>query len=574
MFIKTTKEAAPGSKQTVLERFLGKLRDLGIDPEFTLSDKDWSEINAMGLTWPDAKHQLCFWHAVRAIKQHLCKNKETPAVYDAFAARREFSFIDLDFIPAGQHIDAGTEPVRHPCYCSANNGTHCTAQISPPPERPVPRIRPTFLGRPSVITPALPTIKLTPDVIARALRPALDTVGGPGTHSCAFEETDLTRLSDLPALEDEEDSDGETSWAKRADAGEELEDEDLEGFSDASEVNDSDDYRHELGLINRDEGNVRGRPSSSLPSESGPNSQLPGYQFCPPAHRLPLLRLFSKHACQHPLLPERHDESRSSEDIYRDAVREMYRHCKLNRLPEVWAYLWNSWYTRPRWKLWARSAYAASIPRKRTTMIVESLWRNLKRLVLHMYNRPPIDLALYAIVTKAIPPYRVTLSEIITNSRSGRAAACSNAQRALKRAWERLRKVPVHGNYTTNVARWTCDCGSQKYHANLLCKHLVHKAGALPAEWWPNAVRYHIQPFYTVPINGKIAPAPETMRNHSWTQRMRSKPSAIIRRPLRYCTPEDNTGDSDVDIPTSEGRASSPVCPDPSLCIAANCCLI
>lgn len=112
MFIKTTKDAAPGAKQAVLERFLGGLRDLGVDPEFTLSDKDWSEINAMGVIWPNAKHQLCFWHAVRALKQRLCKNKETPAQYDAAAANREFPFIDINFVPVGQCAAAGTDPVH------------------------------------------------------------------------------------------------------------------------------------------------------------------------------------------------------------------------------------------------------------------------------------------------------------------------------------------------------------------------------------------------------------------------------------------------------------------------------
>jgi hypothetical protein len=30
----------------------------------TLTDKDWSEINAFLATIPAAKHQLCFWHAL------------------------------------------------------------------------------------------------------------------------------------------------------------------------------------------------------------------------------------------------------------------------------------------------------------------------------------------------------------------------------------------------------------------------------------------------------------------------------------------------------------------------------
>ncbi|EIW56575.1 uncharacterized protein TRAVEDRAFT_101164, partial [Trametes versicolor FP-101664 SS1] len=246
LFIRTTKDAAPGAKQAILERFLGHLKAFDVDPEFTLTDKDWSEINAMAATWPDAKQQLCFWHDVRAVKQRLCKNKDTPAFYDSVAANREFPFIDINFVPAAQRVADGKEPVR-------------------------------------------------------------------------------------------------------------------------------------------------------------PRSRSPTYCFCPAPHRLPVIRIHSKQGCQHPLFPERHGEARSSEDIYRDAVQEMYLHCKANNLAEVWAYLWNSWYRRPRWKLWARSANAKSIPRKRTTMIVEALWRNLKRLVLYMYNRPPIDLTLYAVVTKALP---------------------------------------------------------------------------------------------------------------------------------------------------------------------------
>ncbi|OSC99965.1 hypothetical protein PYCCODRAFT_1342865, partial [Trametes coccinea BRFM310] len=246
LFISTSKGTDSGAKQIVLERFLGELKLLGVNPEFTLSDKDWSEINAMQATWTTAKHQLCFWHALRAVKQRLSKNKATPAPYDPEEAHHNFSFIDPQFVPLAQQ--------KH---------------------------------------------------------------------------TDATA--------------------------------------------------------------------------SGPPPKRPDYQFCPAAHRLPILRLFAKHASQHPLLPERHGQARTAEDIYRDAVSEMYHHCFANNLREAWAYLWNSWYRRPRWNLWARSAYSASIPCKRTTMMVEALWRNLKRLVLHMYNRPPVDLALYALITQALP---------------------------------------------------------------------------------------------------------------------------------------------------------------------------
>lgn len=134
-----------------------------------------------------------------------------------------------------------------------------------------------------------------------------------------------------------------------------------------------------------------------------------------------------------------------------------------------------------------------------------------------MYNRPPIDLAIYVIITKVIPPYRLTLGEILTDSCTSHAVSCSNAQHVLKRAWEHLQKLPLCSEYTTDVSQWTCDCGSQKYHANLLCKHLMQAVGPHPAKWWSTAIRFHIHPFYTVPINGKIVPTLEAMCHHSWS---------------------------------------------------------
>jgi hypothetical protein len=95
-------EAHVGAKQLILTRFLNKLKKRGVSPEFTLSDKDWSEINAMRETWPDAKHQLCFWHALRAIKQRLCKNSETPGSYDWLEVKKEFSFVSSIFVPCAE----------------------------------------------------------------------------------------------------------------------------------------------------------------------------------------------------------------------------------------------------------------------------------------------------------------------------------------------------------------------------------------------------------------------------------------------------------------------------------------
>ena len=212
------------------------------------------------------------------------------------------------------------------------------------------------------------------------------------------------------------------------------------------------------------------------------------YEFCPLIHRVSILRLLSKHFCLHPLLPEQHGQPRSSEQIYRDSVYEMYLHCKNNQLHEVWAYLWSSWYSSDKWKLWARSAYPYAIPRKRTTMVVEAMWRNFKRLVLHLHNHPRVDFATYALVTQALPSYRNKLVRILDDPRKGRATNLTGEQIPIKKAWLLLLNKEIKGKYDTNVVHWTCSCSAQKYHSYLLCKHLVQALPHPDPDWWTTVV--------------------------------------------------------------------------------------
>jgi hypothetical protein len=104
-FISTTKAAVRGAKEAMLVKWLTSLKKRGIHPEFILTDKDQSEINAVNSVWPNTKHQLCFWHALRAVKQWLCQNKTTPAFYDPKKVQEDpaFKFIDECFIPKGQY---------------------------------------------------------------------------------------------------------------------------------------------------------------------------------------------------------------------------------------------------------------------------------------------------------------------------------------------------------------------------------------------------------------------------------------------------------------------------------------
>ena len=223
------------------------------------------------------------------------------------------------------------------------------------------------------------------------------------------------------------------------------------------------------------------------------------YIFCPLAHHLAILRLFVKHHCQHSLLPDRHGEPRSARQIYADAVYEMYTHCHNNNLNNVWGYLWTSWYQPDEWKLWACSAHAAAIPRKRTTMEVEALWRNLKRGTLYRYNRPCLDFTCFLLVTESLAPYCYKLSNIIHNPRKGRSKSLTDEQEAFKKNWKILKSLPLTGrSYDTQPLLWTCNCGAQKYNSYLLCKHLVQTCQNPPAEWWPTVDRKEMIPFYDV----------------------------------------------------------------------------
>ena len=92
-----------GGKQRYLEDLLKHFRDTwGIHPIFTLTDKDLSEINACLGTFPKAKHQLCFWHCLRAIKTRLSILRRRPRHYDEPEAKKEFDWIDTTFVPIAQ----------------------------------------------------------------------------------------------------------------------------------------------------------------------------------------------------------------------------------------------------------------------------------------------------------------------------------------------------------------------------------------------------------------------------------------------------------------------------------------
>ena len=91
--------------------------------------------------------------------------------------------------------------------------------------------------------------------------------------------------------------------------------------------------------------------------------------FCPIDNREPIINMIERHYCTHPLIPGYAAPDPIS--IKRWAVQQMYNYCVKHELPEVWAYLWENWYRKGRWELWARAVHDM-IPILKTTMILES----------------------------------------------------------------------------------------------------------------------------------------------------------------------------------------------------------
>ena len=78
--------------------------------KFMGSNKDPPEINSLCKQLPKVKCQLCYWHAIKYIKEWLGEN-QPPAAYNAPCAHNAFSFIDPTWVPGvtrndiDEHLD-------------------------------------------------------------------------------------------------------------------------------------------------------------------------------------------------------------------------------------------------------------------------------------------------------------------------------------------------------------------------------------------------------------------------------------------------------------------------------------
>ena len=98
----TASSLEEGKRTRALEAWATALRDnYGLTPRFVHTDKDMAEIGASRRVWPEAKHQLCWWHQREALRRRLKGNLPT-SVYNPLRAKREHGFINLAFRPHGR----------------------------------------------------------------------------------------------------------------------------------------------------------------------------------------------------------------------------------------------------------------------------------------------------------------------------------------------------------------------------------------------------------------------------------------------------------------------------------------
>jgi len=173
-------------------------------------------------------------------------------------------------------------------------------------------------------------------------------------------------------------------------------------------------------------------------------------------------------------------------------------------------------------------------------MIVESVWKVLKRKDLAMFNRPRLDWVTHVVLTKIIPRVQSHLAHLRGDCRKGRPQALAEWQKDLKHDWVDMSRVDEHrslekelewrrkplntkgraerladieserlrprGEYHTSTKKWTCSCPAYLISRFLLCKHLVRKANSklqLVATqelmFFGTFQRRHYPPYYEIP---------------------------------------------------------------------------
>ena len=317
----TATSVEQGKRTRALQAWATVLHEkYGILPRFVHTDKDLAEISASRRVWPEAKHQLCWWHQREAIRRWLKGNLPTTP-YNPQRANREHAFINIDFKPTGHTDPNDTEGGVPGEICEQGTNANTTALTSDDPNSIKIRIPISHFTHSEIVqTIGAGGVSMLSAMDAGESmgRPTFAS-GHPDSSGAVVHSANSTKLTiripapltihpSGPATEDEPDTDEETTNEQRT--------------------------------------------------------------FCPAKHHDDVVNMMERHFCAHPLIPGY--STPTPEHIKNWAVKQTYEFCVQHDLRNLWAYLWENWYRRGRWELWARSGNPNEIPRLKTTMIVEA----------------------------------------------------------------------------------------------------------------------------------------------------------------------------------------------------------
>lgn len=195
--------------------------------------------------------------------------------------------------------------------------------------------------------------------------------------------------------------------------------------------------------------------------------------FCKKELHTEIIEIVERHFHYHPSIPIHRNGSNitlTSEQIRGSCLQELYAFCRHQNLPQVFRYFWINWYCPDRWEWWALSSLSENIPLARTTMVLESHWKVLKRDHLYKYVQPRLDFLAYIVVTRFLP------SQVTRHRQLIEQRIYSSWKEQFVKEFRTLVAKPINGSYLTNVDRWTCSCPSFFRHRYHLCKHLASLA--------------------------------------------------------------------------------------------------
>lgn len=363
-----------GKRTKALTAWATCVRDkYGIEPEFAHVDKDMAEIAMLRRVWRGIKIQICWWHLRKAVRERLAKRKLSTTPYNAQRAHQQFPFIDTTFVPRtradrqeyeGSFLDESDVSTTVPVpVVDKSHPFSLTIRLPAPPsqstntkliadnEMNAPQSTPQSSHPAHASTPA-------PSLRTRSSSPRL-TVAEAGSSSTEIHP----QTSEMSKVESREPSlkiriPGRSAKDTAADATQPS----LAGIELASNEIEPKDVKATKTKEVVEEVKVGVDEKEESEEESK-------REFCPEERRQQVVDLIERHLCAHPLIP---GYSKPDADaIYDWAVRQIYTFCVDHDLPELWAYLWENWYRRGRWELWARSVHR-TISRLKTTMIMES----------------------------------------------------------------------------------------------------------------------------------------------------------------------------------------------------------